>query len=77
MKLLIHLEAARKNAGYNLREAAPLFGLCPDTLSKYEKDSSKVPFDFIEKVPAVYKIPKEKVFFGIKSEFIRTLRKEG
>ncbi len=76
MNLLITLEAARKNIGYTLKDAAPLFNVCADTLSSYEKDSSNVGIDFADKVSSVYKMPKDNIFFGRKSEFIRTLRKE-
>lgn len=72
--LLITLEAARTNAGYSLKEAAPMFGIHHQTLSKYEKDSSEVPFSFIEKIPQIYKVPKEYIFFGDKYDFIRTIR---
>lgn len=74
MKFGLTLEAARTNAGYTLKEAAAEFGVHPQTLSNYERDSSNVPFSFIEKVPLVYKVPKEIIFFGNKYEFIRTLR---
>lgn len=76
MSLLITLEAARKNIGYNLAEAAPFFDVCPDTLSKYEKDSSNVGIDFVGKIESVYKLSENNIFFGKKSEFIRTLREE-
>lgn len=74
MKFLITLEAARINAGYSMQEASVLFGVHHQTLSSYEKDSSKVPFSFVDKVPQVYKVPKVNIFFGDKYEFIRTLR---
>ncbi len=76
MEFLITLEAARVNAGYLLKDAAPLLGVHHQTLASYEKDSSNLSFSFIEKVSAVYKIPKANIFFGDKYEFIRTLREE-
>ncbi|TCP32150.1 DNA-binding XRE family transcriptional regulator [Scopulibacillus darangshiensis] len=72
--LQITLGAARHNAGYTLKEAACLFGIHPQTLSSYEKDSSKVSFEFIEDIPRVYHMPKSAIFFGNEYEFIRTIR---
>lgn len=77
MNFLITLEAARVNAGYSMQDASLLFGVHHQTLSSYEKDSSKVPFSFVDKVPQVYKVPNANIFFGNKYEFIRTLRNEG
>jgi len=74
MMLQITLEAARRNAGYTIEEAALLFEIHHQTLSSYERDSSKVPFDFVEKIPNVYGIPKTSIFFGNRYDFIRTLR---
>lgn len=76
MPFLITLEAARVNAGYTVREAAKLIGVHYQTLYSHEKDSSNVSFSFIEKVESVYKIPKVYIFFGNKSEFIRTMHEE-
>jgi len=76
MPFLITLEAARVNAGYTVREAAKLLGVHYQTLYSHEKDSSNVSFSFIEKVEAVYKIPKIHIFFGNKSEFIRIMHEE-
>lgn len=74
MKNLITLEAARCNIGYSQKDASQLFGVHYQTLAKWENDSSRMPFDMIEKIPSIYKISKEKIFFGNKNEFIRTLR---
>lgn len=76
MKFLVTLEAARVNAGYTVKEAAKVLGVHHHTLYSHEKDSSNVTFSFIEKVEAVYKIPKVHIFFGDKYEFIRTLQQE-
>lgn len=67
----ITLRAARVNCGLKLVEAAKLFGINKDTLSKYEKDSTNVPRTFLIKVEAIYKIPVEHIFFGEQSEFFR------
>lgn len=72
----IMLEAARINAGYTQMEAAQILGMHYQTLAKYEEDSSKMPYDFIQKLPTVYGIPTDYIFFGNKNEFIRFIRKE-
>jgi len=69
--LQITLRAARVNAGLTLIEAAKLFGINKDTLSKYEKDSSNVPRKFFIKIEEVYGIPVDNIFFGKESEFFR------
>ncbi|GIN73994.1 hypothetical protein J14TS2_44690 [Bacillus sp. J14TS2] len=67
----ITLKAARVNAGLKLVEAAELFGINKDTLSKYEKDSTNVPRSFFIKIEQFYRIPVENIFFGPQSEFFR------
>lgn len=67
----ITLRAARVNAGLTLVEAAKLFGINKDTLSKYERDSSNVPRKFFIKIEEVYGVPVDNIFFGSESEFFR------
>lgn len=74
--MLITLEAARRNIGYSQKEAADLFGIHYQTLAKLEEDSSNAPFAFIQKIPKIYKIPTNNIFFGLKNEFIRLLRNQ-
>jgi transcriptional regulator, xre family len=74
MKSLITLEAARINIGYSQKEASTMFGVHYQTLAKWELDNSRMPFEMIEKIPDIYKIQKEDIFFGDKNEFIRSLR---
>lgn len=65
------LRAARVNSGLKLVEAAALFGINKDTLSKYERDSTNVPRTFFIKIEKNYGVPVENIFFGIESEFFR------
>ena len=74
MKSLITLEAARVNIGYSQKEASTMFGVHYQTLAKWELDNSRMPFEMIEKIPDIYKVQKEDIFFGDKNEFIRSLR---
>lgn len=71
----ITLRAARVNAGYQQHEAAKLFGVHYQTLAKWEADSSNMPASAIRKIESIYKVPSDKIFFGLENEFIRTLRK--
>lgn len=70
----ITLRAARVNAGFTLMEAANLFGINKDTLSKYEKDSTNVPRSFFVNIENFYKVPVENIFFGPQSDFFRKLK---
>lgn len=74
MKELMTLEAARVNVGYKIKEAAPLLGVDRNTLSKYERDSTKVQQDFVQKVEILYKINRNDIFFGNRYEFFRRIR---
>jgi transcriptional regulator with XRE-family HTH domain len=71
----ITLEAARVNAGYSQAAAAKLFGVHYQTLARWENDSSKMPYNMIEKIPTIYGVDSNNIFFGHKNEFIRLLRK--
>lgn len=68
----ISLEAARVNANLTQKEAAKLLGIHFQTLSKYEKDSSKIPFSLVEKASEIYKLPISCFFLGKKYENIHT-----
>lgn len=68
------LEAARINAGYSQKEAGELFGVHYQTIAKWEKDNSAMPFDQIQKIPSIYGVPADCIYFGLKNEFIRLLR---
>lgn len=65
----ITLRAARVNCGLTLKEVAEITGKSPETLGKYEKDSTKLPRDLMEQLVGIYKIPKEHIFFGSESVF--------
>lgn len=75
MVFKITLEAARVMADLSIREAAKSFGVHPETLSRWEKDPSKMKQRDVKKIAEVYGIPAENIFFGPKNEFIR-LNKE-
>lgn len=72
---LITLEAARVNAGLTQAEAAIKIGVHPQTLAKWEKDSSRIPYTKVCKIEATYHVPKGLIFFGNSFEFTRKLLK--
>ncbi len=76
MKMQITLEAARVLMGYSLREAAEKFGVHYQTLSSWEKNPNKMKGEYIEKIPEIYGVEKNAIFFGTQNEFIRYLRNE-
>ncbi|WP_251547914.1 helix-turn-helix transcriptional regulator [Limosilactobacillus caecicola] len=73
--LKLTLEAARKNAGYSQAEAAAKLGVHPQTLAAWERDSSKLSYIEANKLSKLYNISTDILFFGLKNEFIRSLRK--
>lgn len=74
-EILFTLEAARVNCGLNLRDAAKLLGIHKDTLWKYEQDSTRVPRTFMLKAQEVYGLHLKYIFFGVKSDFYRNIKK--
>ena len=73
--MVITLESARINAGYSQKEAGDLFGVHYQTIAKWEEDNTKMPFDMVNKIPEVYGIEHNHIFFGVKNEFIRYVNK--
>lgn len=70
----ITLRAARINCGMDLKDVSQLTGKNVETISKYEKDSTKIPRDLMEELIQIYGVPKEYIFFGKESVF--TVRKQ-
>lgn len=71
--LLITLESARKNAGLSAKEASKLADIHPQTLYKYENDSSNIPLSLLGKLSIIYQVPKDNIFLGKKYDLIRTI----
>lgn len=76
MKIQMTLEAARRNAGYTQKEAAGILGVHYQTLAAWEQDSSNMPYAEMVKIQQLYHIPTEFIFFGIRNEFIRSIRQK-
>jgi len=58
------LRAARMNLGLTRKEAAKLFNIHHETMANYETDSEKVPRSFFIKIPKLYGIATENIYFG-------------
>lgn len=71
------LTAARVNNGYTMKEAAAVIGVHWQTLSAWERDSSRLTFKEADKLSKLYHVDKDDLFFGPKNEFIRKIRQTG
>ncbi|EHR38131.1 helix-turn-helix transcriptional regulator [Facklamia languida] len=60
--MLISLKASRINAGLTSKEASNMAGIHQQTLLKYEKDSSKIPMDLLNKLSVIYQIESDDIF---------------
>jgi transcriptional regulator with XRE-family HTH domain len=72
----ISLKAARVNLGLKQGTAAERVGVSSATLSKYEKDSSNIPYSLLRSLSEAYGIPIDNIFLGKKYELNRTNDKE-
>lgn len=59
----ITLKAARVNAGFTLKEAAKLLGICETTLIRWEKNPSIVQSGYHKIISEVYKYPSDFIIF--------------
>lgn len=60
----ITLKAARVNAGLTLRQVSKKIGRSFQTISKYEKDSTKIPLDLLKELSTLYGIDMDNIFLG-------------
>ncbi|MEC0242022.1 helix-turn-helix transcriptional regulator [Paenibacillus dokdonensis] len=63
------LRAARVNRGFNLKEVASIVGKCPETIGKYENDSTEIPRGLFLDLVKLYGVPEEMIFCGKESVF--------
>ena len=66
------LRAARINKGYTQKNAAELFGVHYQTLAKWERNNSRMPYEAIAKIQNIYGIAPDEIFFGDINDFIRS-----
>ncbi|MEC1386050.1 helix-turn-helix transcriptional regulator [Aerococcus viridans] len=57
------LKVARVNVGFSSKEAAKAADVHYQTLSKYEKDSSDIPFSFLNELSNLYRVPINNIFW--------------
>ncbi|GIO33096.1 hypothetical protein J2TS6_42370 [Paenibacillus albilobatus] len=63
------LRAARVNRGFSLKEVASHVGKCPETIGKYENDSTAIPRGLFLELVRLYGVPEEMIFCGKESVF--------
>ncbi|HES0817476.1 TPA: helix-turn-helix transcriptional regulator, partial [Streptococcus pyogenes] len=56
----------RINAGYTLKQVAGAVGKNPQTISKYEKDSSDISLGLLQKLSSLYGVTIDNLFLGKK-----------
>lgn len=74
MEVKITLRAARNNLVMTRKQAAKLFNIHYETLTKYEYDSSNVPISFFNKIEEVYGIPLDFIFIGNEQAFVKQMK---
>ena len=67
--LKFSLASLRVRRDFTQQEAAERLGIGRDTLRSYERDSSKIDYEMIEKIEELYKVPKDFIFFGNSTAF--------
>jgi transcriptional regulator with XRE-family HTH domain len=70
------LRAARMNLGLTRKEASKLFGIHHETMANYEANSAKVPRSFFVKIPEIYGISVDKIYFGKEEDHYFELRNQ-
>lgn len=58
------LKACRVNASYTLRQVAKKVGKNFQTISKYEKDSTLIPFELLKDLSELYHVKLDDIFLG-------------
>ncbi|CAM3746339.1 helix-turn-helix transcriptional regulator [Cohnella lubricantis] len=70
------LRSVRVKLGMSQQEAAEQIGIAEGTLRSWERDSSKIGFDYIQKIERVYGVEHRFIFFGKESTFSELMRKK-
>ena len=68
------LKAARVNVGLTQKRAAELLKLHPQTLAKWEADSSNMPYGKVKLIEEVYGVDEGVIFFGNQFELSRKVK---
>lgn len=70
--LMLTLRAARVNRGLALKEVAAETGKSPETINRYERDSTNIPRSLMEQLLRIYGVDADHIFFGRESDFTGT-----
>ncbi|HEM5194191.1 TPA: helix-turn-helix transcriptional regulator [Streptococcus suis] len=70
------LKACRVNAGYTLRQVAKKVGKNFQTISKYEKDSTQIPFELLKELSELYRVKLDDIFLGDSTKKIELSSKD-
>ncbi|HEU2154242.1 TPA: helix-turn-helix transcriptional regulator [Streptococcus pneumoniae] len=70
------LKACRVNAGYTLRQVAKKVNKNFQTVSKYEKDSTYIPFELLKELSAIYQVKLDNIFLGDGTKKIELNKRE-
>ncbi|MBF0779689.1 helix-turn-helix transcriptional regulator [Granulicatella sp. 19428wC4_WM01] len=75
--MMLTLKAARVNCNLTILEASNILGVNKDSLSRIERNSTKISRSLSKKMSKLYQIPEEHLFFGDIKDFplIKTVRK--
>lgn len=74
--MLFSLKALRINAGYTSKEVGELANTHPQTILKYEKDSTKIPMDLLKFLSDLYQVPTDYIFLGKQFELNRKIKEK-
>lgn len=70
------IRSLRERLGISQLEASRLLKISQPTLRNWEKDSSKMSWEDIQKVTLVYHIPQDFIFFGTTNAFSEKVMRE-
>lgn len=70
------LKACRVNASYTLRQVAKKVNKNFQTVSKYEKDSTYIPFELLKELSAIYQVKLDNIFLGDSTKKIELNKRE-
>lgn len=70
------LKACRVNAGYTLRQVAKKVNKNFQTISKYEKNSTHIPFELLKELSEIYQVKLDNIFLGDSTKKIELNKRE-
>lgn len=67
--IILTIKAARVNCNLTLIEAAAALDVNKDSLSRYERDSSRISLALCRKMSELYQVPMDQLYFGHIEDF--------